>query len=68
MELKLQNAEQHKIADLLWTAKTEEEVNSIVRKYGRDGRIVYEMMIAATFDNVQFTDLAQDVLKDIMNK
>lgn len=68
MELKLQNAEQHKIADLLWTAKTEEEVNSIVRKYGRDGRIVYEMMVAATFDNIQDTDIAHDVLKDIMNK
>lgn len=68
MELKLQNAKQHHIADLMWAAKTDEDVNTLLQTYGRDGRIVYELMIAATFDEVRDTDIAEDVLKDIMTK
>lgn len=68
MELQLQNAKQHKIADLLWTAKTEQEVLDLVQKHGRDGRIVYELMVAASFDQINDTNIAEEVLRDIMNK
>lgn len=68
MKLKLQNAKQHHIADLMWAAKTDEDVNTLLQTYGRDARIVYELMIAATFDEVKDTDIAEDVLRDIMTK
>lgn len=62
MELKLQNAAQVKIADLLWVAQSQEEVNAILRVFGHDARVVHAMMIAATFDEVDNTDLASQVL------
>ena len=68
MELKLQNAAQHKIADLLWVAQTQEEVNSILRVFGHDARVVYNMMLAATFDEVEDTHIAERVIKAIFDK
>lgn len=62
MELKLQNAAQVKIADLLWVAQTQDEVNAILRVFGHDARVVYELMTAATFDDVDNTDLAKQAL------
>ncbi len=63
MELKLQNATQVKIADLLWVAETQEEVNVILKVFGRDARVVYDMMLAATFDQVSNTPDADRVIQ-----
>ncbi len=63
MELKLQNANQVKIADLLWVAETQEEVNVILKVFGRDARVVYDMMLAATFDQVSDTPDADRVIQ-----
>jgi hypothetical protein len=68
MELKLQNSTQVAIADLLWVAQTQEEVNVILKVFGHDARVVYELMTAASFDQVQETHLAERVLVDIMSK
>ena len=68
MELKLQTATQVAIADLLWVAQTEEEVNMILKVFGHDARVVYDLMLAASFDQVQETHLAERVLVDIMSK
>jgi hypothetical protein len=68
MELKLKTAAQHKIADLLWVAQTEEEVNVILKVFGHEARVVYELMMAASFDQVEETHLAERVLIDIMSK
>lgn len=68
MQLQLQNAAQSKIADLLWAAQTKQEVEVIMRVFGIDARIVYEMMLAATYDQVEETQLAERVLIDIMSK
>ena len=68
MELKLQNATQHKIADLLWVAQSQQEVNVILKVCGHDAYVVYNMMIAATFDQVEETHLAERVLVDVMRK
>lgn len=62
MELRLANAEQFRIADLLWAADTMDEVNAVLDQYGQNARVVYELMTAATFDEVKETDLAQEVL------
>lgn len=68
MELQLQNKAQHKIADLLWVAETQQDVNSILQVFGHDARVVYEMMIAATVDEVKHTQDADKVIKALIDK
>ena len=68
MELKLQNKTQVAIADLLWVAQSQEEVDVILKVFGHDARVVYNLMLAASFDQVQETHLAERVLVDIMSK
>jgi len=65
MELQLQNADQHRIADLLWNAKDQKEVKVILRLFGHDAQVVYNMMMAAYFDQINDTDLAESVLNSI---
>ena len=68
MELVLQNKAQHKIADLLWSAQNMDEVNAILRIFGHDARVVFEMMTAATFDEVEDTPDADRVIKALIDK
>jgi hypothetical protein len=63
MELKLQNSAQVAIADLLWVAQTEEEVNVILKVFGHDARVVYDMMIAASCDQIDNTPDADRVIQ-----
>jgi hypothetical protein len=55
------------IADLLWEASQNEMV-AIVKAAGVDGIIVRDMLIAATYDEYEETNLAERVLVDIMSK
>jgi len=68
MELRLQNKHQVKIADLLWEAQDEASVNLILKTFGHDARVVYDMMIASTMDEVDDTDLAKQVLNKIFKE
>jgi|688.fasta_scaffold782607_1 hypothetical protein len=68
MDLKLQNEVQFKIADLLWTATDMEKVNYILKVFGKDAEIVYNMMVAEVYDKETDTDLAQEALQNIMRK
>ena len=68
MELQLQNAAQHKIADLLWVAQSQQEVNSILRVFGHDAHVVYNMMVAASFDEVEHTQDAERVIQRLVDK
>ena len=68
MELQLQNKHQVKIADLLWEAQDEASVNLILKTFGHDARVVYDMMIASTMDEVDDTDLAEQVLNKIFKE
>jgi hypothetical protein len=68
MELQLQNKHQVKIADLLWEAQDEASVNLILKTFGHDARVVYDMMIASTMDKVDDTDLAEHVLNKIFKE
>lgn len=65
MELKLQNEAQHKIADLLWVAQSQDEVNSILRVFGHDARVVHNMMIAAVYDDIEDVSEASHYLKGL---
>ena len=68
MELQLANPVQHKIADLLWAAESHAEVDKIIRVFGHDARVVYNMMVAATYDEVDSTDVAEQILRDLVDK
>lgn len=65
MELILSNPNQHRIADLLWAAQSIEDMQAIVRANGRDAVVVRDMMLAAFMDEVNDTDLAQEVLRNL---
>ena len=65
MEIQLSNQHQHNIANLLWEAKDMLEVRQIIAIHGPDAEIVYQMMMAAVFDSVNDTDLAEMVLNSI---
>jgi len=65
MELVLKNKLQHVIANLLWNAKSTDEVNAILAKFGRDAQVVHDMMVAAYLDDVTDVDLAKQVLKGL---
>lgn len=64
MKICLQNSLQHEIADLLWQANSS-DVPGILAKYGVDAQIVYNMMLASIFDDIDDTELASSVLQDI---
>ena len=65
MKLNLQNEEQHMIADLLWSADSGQEVDAIIRKYGHEAEVVYQLMVAEYLDQVEDTDLAEEALSSI---
>ena len=56
------------IADLLWEAETTEELVSIMLVFGKEEvSVVKEMIVAATYDQMQDTDIANDYLKRFTN-
>ena len=63
MEIQFKTTEQKRIADLLWSCQTQQEVNVVLRIYGLQAYVVKEMMIAATYDDIEDVALAQQVLK-----
>jgi hypothetical protein len=65
MELQLANQRQHHIANLLWEAKNQKAVALILREFGHDANVAYNMMMAAYLDTIDDTDLAIEVLNSI---
>lgn len=62
MELTLNTAQQHAIANLLWTAQSQAEVNEILSTYGHVAHVVHHLMIAAAFDEITDVSDAAEVL------
>lgn len=62
MEIQFANKRQVEIADLLWSAQSMEEVEKIIRIFDHDARVVYNMILAASFDEVSDLTEAQQVL------
>ena len=51
------------LADTLWNkCQNQKEVDYVLKTFGVDARIVYEMMIAHTMDQYQGTEEAAEVL------
>lgn len=65
MEIQFANQHQHHIANLMWDAKDMMEVRQIIAIHGPNAEIVYQMMMAAVFDQVQDIDLAEMVLNNV---
>lgn len=60
------NFRQKSIAEALWTAESDDTLVALCLVYGkREVRVVQEMMLAASLDTVEDTDLAQRVLNKI---
>jgi hypothetical protein len=68
MEIKFQTERQHKIADFLWQAQDQEMVNMILKTFGHDAHIVYNMMIAHMLDEDKSTEVAKQVLNKIFKE
>lgn len=50
MKILFASKQQFEIANLLWAAQTITEVRAIIKSHGLDGEIVYNMILAAEFD------------------
>lgn len=50
MEILFENKRQCAIADLLWACKDIEDVQAVIRVFGQEAEIVYNMIVAAAFD------------------
>jgi hypothetical protein len=68
MQIQFKHKYQVTIADLLWEAQDEASVSLILKTFGHDARVVYDMMIASTMDKVDDTDLAKHVLNKIFKE
>jgi hypothetical protein len=62
MEIQFANARQVEIADLLWVADSQKEVDAVIRKFGREAVVVQHMIIAAAFDEISDVSQAAEVL------
>ncbi len=62
MEIQFANDRQVEIADLLWAADSQKEVDVVIRKFGREAVVVQHMIIAAAFDEVSDVSAAVEVL------
>ena len=50
MEIFFSTKRQRDIAELMWAAEQLSEAQEIMTKYGHDGRVVYNMIIASAID------------------
>jgi len=50
MEIIFGTKRQRDIAELMWEAETMPEVLQIVTRFGHDGHVVYNMIVAAALD------------------
>jgi hypothetical protein len=65
MKIKFANSLQSHIADLMWDAKDLEMVKKIIAVYGKEAEVVYNMLLAETFDSFNKTDLAEKVIQKV---
>jgi hypothetical protein len=65
-------AKQRILADLVWNMDSANQVEKFIRNLpendAQDARIVVAMITAAALDQVKETDLAEQILVDIMRK
>ena len=57
---------QHIIADALWhKCQSQSDVDAVLKHFGHDARVVYELIMARSMDQIMDTDLAEIVIDRI---
>jgi hypothetical protein len=69
MEISGLNPLYQTLADMMWDCEGNDQVQALIQEYGRPARTVYELMVAAHYDEqVQTADdvaMAQQVIDDL---
>lgn len=69
MEISGLNPLYQTLADMMWDCEGNDQVQALIQEYGRPARTVYELMVAAYYDEqVQTADdvaMAQQVIDDL---
>lgn len=61
-------AQQKVILDALWTAESSDTITALMLVFGQaEVQAMQNMLVAAAFDQVESTDLANSVLQQFMN-
>lgn len=68
MEIVFANQLQTHIADLLWKTDSPEQVNHILKVYGKEAEVVYNMILAAYYDEDMNIDMSKPIIRAIMEK
>lgn len=68
MKIVFANKRQCEIADLMWEAQDNDEIQQIIKKFGDDAIIVYTMMMASYYDQINDTNIALEILNNIFHK
>jgi len=54
------------LADTLWNkCQSQNDVDAVLRHFGHDARVVYELILAHSMDQIMDTDLAEIVIDRI---
>lgn len=53
---------QVKLANILWQCESNVQVAAVIALFGKEARVVRDLMIAATLDTLTETDVAKQVL------
>ena len=69
MEIQGLNPLYQTLADMIWACETQSQVQALIDEYGRPAVTIYELMIAAHYDDAVQTDqdvaMAQQVIDDL---
>lgn len=65
MNIVFANKTQVAIADLMWACRTQEEVNVVIRTFGKDAVVVQQMLVAAALDEEIDVTEAKEILENL---
>ena len=65
MEIQFATELQKHIADLLWKAQGKDDVKAVIKVYGKEAEVVFHMIMASFYDDVDAVDLAQEVIERV---
>ena len=70
MEISGLNPLYQTLADMMWDCEGNDQVQALIREYGRPAITVYELMVAAHYDDAIQTfedvDLANEVIDNLL--
>ena len=70
MELHGLSPFQQELADTLWDCETEDEIRAVINEYGNPAYTVYQLMVAAHYDEQiqshEDIDLAKEVIDNLL--